>query len=277
MKFRILVALVAAATGFRHLVDDALDEDYADVDVAGYVGKKFGNEVVGRSRSEASGVAGGGGGKVGLLARDIEIGNLVVDGEADKVRVVDHVASVITLGPADLEDGVNEPARNGGVGHAVIVGILVNDGWDKKGPKEFASGVFGVSDADVAEKTGKAGSIRGVGIGADVDGGVAGNGDEVERVTEVADGEPALFFWSEGFDLGTVKETGIPVDDGHIGWAGGRLDGRKRGLGNAGGIQCADGGGGGNCGTCVAKLAWSQRRCRGGLGLRPGLRRVGKT
>lgn len=73
----------AAAAAFGYLIDDALDEDYLDVDVAGYVGHELGDEVVGGGESQAGAVALGAGGEAGGAAGDVEVADLVVDGEAD--------------------------------------------------------------------------------------------------------------------------------------------------------------------------------------------------
>lgn len=250
--------LLGAGVRLCDLVDDPLDDNDADVDVAGYIGEKFGNEVVHWGGRQADGIAGGGGGKAGALTGDIEVCDFVVNGKSEYVRVIDHVAAIVTLSPGDLYDGMEEAVRNAGVGHAVIVGILVSNGGNKKSAEEFAGGVFGIADADVAEKAGKAGTVWGVGIRADVDGRIAGNGDEVERIAEIADGEPALFFGSERLDLGPVEEARVPIDYRNIGRAGSGLDRGKRGRGNAGGIESADGRGRSNGGASVTELAWTE-------------------
>src|SRR5450631_801635 len=59
------------AFGNGYLVDDALDEDDADVDAAGDVGEELGDEVIDRGQGEADGVTGCAGRKVGLLPRNI--------------------------------------------------------------------------------------------------------------------------------------------------------------------------------------------------------------
>ena len=54
--------------GFGYLIDDPLDQDYADVDVAGYVGDKLGDEVVDGRGSQVYGrAAGNGDGFEGLV------------------------------------------------------------------------------------------------------------------------------------------------------------------------------------------------------------------
>jgi hypothetical protein len=57
----------------RHLVDDALDDDDLNVDVAGYVGQEFGDEVVDGGGGQADGVALGAGAKPGLRCATITV------------------------------------------------------------------------------------------------------------------------------------------------------------------------------------------------------------
>ena len=56
-------------------------------------------------------------GRLVLLAGDVEIGDFGVDGEAEEVGVVGHALAVVALGPADLDNGMQDAARDGGVRH----------------------------------------------------------------------------------------------------------------------------------------------------------------
>ena len=209
----------AAAVGFGYLVDDALHDDGVDVDAAGDVGDEFGDEVVGGCEGEVDSVARCAGVEVGGAAGDVEIGDLVVDGVADQVVIVDHAFAVVALRPDHLQDGVADAVLDGFGGLAVVVRVLVGNGCDEEGAKEFAGDVLRVGDADAAPEAGEAWAVGRVGVGGDADGGGAEDGDGVERVSDVADGEPGFFFRGKRLDFGAVGEAGVPVDEGQVGGA----------------------------------------------------------
>ena len=150
-----------------------------------YVGQKLGDEIIDRRGGEADGVALGGGGAPGLLAGDIEIADLVVDGEAAQIGVVDHAAAVVALRPGNLRNAVEDAASNAGVGHAVVVRVLVDKRGNEEGAEEFAGQVLGKADADVAAPAGNAGAVSGVRVDGDGDGGFTGDGEQVEGVEKV--------------------------------------------------------------------------------------------
>ena len=54
--------------GSGYLIDNALDDENLDVDVAGHVGKELGDEVVNGGGGEGGGVTFGAGGGAGLAA-----------------------------------------------------------------------------------------------------------------------------------------------------------------------------------------------------------------
>ena len=87
------------------LVDDALDEDYADVDVAGDVGEELGDEVVDRGGGQAGDVRAAVVADSRFRSRDIEVGDFSVDREADEIGVVGHAFAVVAWRPTDLDDG----------------------------------------------------------------------------------------------------------------------------------------------------------------------------
>src|ERR1700678_1574987 len=93
-----------------NLVDDALDDYDLHVNVAGYVGEEFGDEVVDRGCGEGGAVARCAGGQVGLAAWQVEISDLVVDGEAYQIGVIHHPFPVVALGPCDLIKSMSDPA-----------------------------------------------------------------------------------------------------------------------------------------------------------------------
>lgn len=231
----------------RHLVDDTLDDDDLDVYVAGYVGQELGDEVVDRRGGEADGVAFRAGAEPGLLAGDIEIADGVVDGEAAKIGVVDHAAAVVALRPGNLRDAMEDAAPHAGVGHAVVVRVLVDERGNEKGAEEFAGQVLGKADADVAAPAGNAGAVGGMRVGGDGDAGFTGDGEQVEGVEQVVPGEQCLFPGRERLDLRAVEESRVPVTHRHernadLGFNGGRAGG---GIdpGETGNRQGAHGGG----------------------------------
>lgn len=167
------------------------------------------------------------------------------------------------------------------VGFAVVVRVLVDDGRDQKSAEEFAGDVLGVGHANAAAESGKPGAVGGVGVGGDADAGGGQDGEAVEGVDDVADGEPGFFFGGERLDLGAVEEALVPVDHGYVDGAG---DGHEDGLvGQRGGDVAeagdGDGFGDGGCGDDAAFIADLTGAC-GGLGGRPhemiGGGRVGK-
>ena len=106
-------ATAPALLGYGNLVDDALDQDDPDMDVPGQVRHELGNEVVDGRKGQADGIPFRAGGQIGLLSGNIEIADLVVDGKANQVGVVQHPIAVIALGPQHLVERVCDPALNG--------------------------------------------------------------------------------------------------------------------------------------------------------------------
>ena len=157
----------AGRLGAGDLVDDALDENDPDVDFAGDVGEEFGDEVVDRGRCEACNVTLRRRGTVGLNSGDIEVHDFGVDGEAKKRGAVGHSFPAVTSRPIDLGDGIQDSAWDGGVGHAVVARVLVNERGDQERVKELAGNVLGVGDADVLREALHAGPIGRVRVGTD--------------------------------------------------------------------------------------------------------------
>src|SRR5271167_4619620 len=71
----------------RYLIDDALDDDHLHMDVPGHIGQELGNVVADGRCQEGDSIAIGGGSGIGFAARNVEVGNLIVDPEADQVGV----------------------------------------------------------------------------------------------------------------------------------------------------------------------------------------------
>ena len=93
-----------------NVIDHALDDYHADMDVAGDVGQEFCNEVVNRGEPETCGVSRRAGPEVGFSARDVEVADLVADGKAKDVGIVGHAFAVIALCPEHLNDGMADAA-----------------------------------------------------------------------------------------------------------------------------------------------------------------------
>lgn len=80
-----------------------------------------------------------------------------------------------------------------------------------------------------------------MGICRDGDAGESEDGDGVEGVADVADGEPGFFFGGKRLDLGAVEEARIPINDGYI---DGATNGDGRGLASEIGRDPAEANGG---------------------------------
>jgi len=237
----IYALLLVGTLGAVYLVDDALDQDDADVDAAGYIGQELGNEVVDGGCCQADGVAVGAGGKTGLAAGNVEVADFVVTREADHVGVVHHAAAVVALRPHHLVNRMGYTPLHGGVGHAVVVRVLMGDGGNEESAEELTGHVLRVADAHIAAKPGHAGAVGGVGVGAHGNGGDAEDGNGVEGVGDVANGEPGFLPRRHGLDLGTVEEAVVPVDEG---FDGGNDGGEGRFVGRACGWRELSVGGG---------------------------------
>src|SRR5665213_448679 len=145
--------LLLTAVAKRDLVDNALHQHYAKMDVPGNIGQELGHEVVGRSRTKTDKIARGCSAAVRLNSRYIEIFKLSVDGKSQQVAVIEHASSVIALRPSNFVNSVRYPAPNTGVGHAMVMRILMGNRWNGKVAKELADTVFGVTRAHVFHKS----------------------------------------------------------------------------------------------------------------------------
>lgn len=108
--------LWGAAFGAGNLVDDALKNDDLDVDVAGDIGKELGDVIADGGGGKADDVTAAGSIQAGLAAGHVEIGDAVIDGEADDVGIVEHAFAVVSPRPKDLQGGVRDAAGNTGIG-----------------------------------------------------------------------------------------------------------------------------------------------------------------
>ena len=93
-----------------NVIDHALDDHHADMDVAGDIGQEFRNEVVDRGKTETRSVSRSAGPEVGFSARDVEVADFVADGKTEHVGIVDHAFAIIALCPEHLNDGMSETA-----------------------------------------------------------------------------------------------------------------------------------------------------------------------
>ena len=105
---------------------------------------------------QSDGIAFSAGAEAGLLAGDVEIADGVVDGEAAQIGVIDHAAAVVALRPHNLREAMEDATPHGGVGHAVVVRVLVDERGNEEGAEELAGQVLREADADVAAPAGKA-------------------------------------------------------------------------------------------------------------------------
>ena len=93
----------------------------------------------------------------------------------------------------------------------MVVRILVDDGRNQKGRKEFAGDVLGKADAHVASKAGHAGAVGGIGVGTHCDAGVAQNRDDIEGIQHVAHRQPTFLLGRQRFHLRSIGKALIPV------------------------------------------------------------------
>ena len=161
-SYCVFFELLAGLIGFCDLVDDALDKDVFDMDAPGNVREELGNDVVDGGGGDADAITLSAGRKIGLLAGDVEIRDLDVNGIADEVGVVGHAASIVANGPDDLHSRVNDAPLDCGFGHAVVMRILMEEGGNEEGIEELVGHILREADADVSSKAGHAGTVRGV-------------------------------------------------------------------------------------------------------------------
>ena len=98
--------------GLGHLVDDSLNDDDLNVDVAGYVRQELGDEVVDGRECQPNPIPLRAGRQVGLAVRHVEVADLVVDGRTHEVGVVHHALAVVALRPDHLQNGVTGAPRD---------------------------------------------------------------------------------------------------------------------------------------------------------------------
>ena len=189
---------------FRHLVDDALEDDDLNMDVACYVGYELDDVVADGGGGEADDVAAGRSGSVGFAARDVKVADLVAHGEPHQVGIIQHAVPAVALCPEHLICRMQDPARDFRFGHAVIVRILVGDRWDEKGAEELADQVLGVADAYIAPKPRHTRAIGGMRVLPHRVRGHAQDGEGVEGVDDVACGQPGLVFGVSGRSWGPL-------------------------------------------------------------------------
>src|SRR5947209_4383889 len=107
------------------------------MDVPGDIGEELAQEVLDRVGGVAGEEPANGGGAIAMDAWDIEVRYLSRDGISEEGCVVGHGNAVV--GPRDqgVGEGVDEPVRNARLGHAVITGILVDQGGNSEGGEGF--------------------------------------------------------------------------------------------------------------------------------------------
>src|SRR6202789_526931 len=188
------------------IVQDALNEDDADVNVAGDVWEELVEEIVGRVGGVAGNDANDGGGGVAAKAGPALVGGEGADRVVEERGVVRHGAAIVVSADDGARDGIDDALRQLCVGHAEVAGILMGDGRNRKSAEELTGGVLQEADADGLAEALQTGAVRGVRIRTDGDGGDADDGAEVGGIGEVVEGEVALLLPGHGNDhLGGEK------------------------------------------------------------------------
>lgn len=194
-----------------NVVDDLLQQDDMDIHAAGDVGHELRDEVADGSGSNGSAVTRGGGAPACIAPGHIEVAEANVYGGSHEICVIRHAGSVIALRPRDLGDGMQDATPNRGIGHAVVMGILVCDGRNEKGAEEFAHRRLGVGHAEITREAVKPGTISRVRIGGYGDRGEECDGGEVIEIDCVAEGEDAFLARRERMNA-NIDETLEVID-----------------------------------------------------------------
>src|ERR1035441_364469 len=197
-----------------HPVENPLHKDDSDVDVAGDAGKKLRDEVVLGFGGVSDHDALGGGGAVAGDAGDVEVADFGADGIGEKGSVVRNHVAVIVLSDEGLVEGVEDAARDAPFRPAMVMRILAGQGGDKEGAEELAGGVLQIAVADVLAEAAPSGSVSGVSVAADGVAGGAHDGNRVEGVGQVAEGEAGLLLRSKRYRSGGVEEALVGVRGG---------------------------------------------------------------
>ena len=194
-----------------YLVEDALHENDAHVDVSCDVGQELRDQVIGRTGRVADHDAGDGGGAISMNARNVEVAELGADGVGEQVCVVGHRCPVVVLPDHDRRAGMEDTAWNARVRHATVVRVFVGKGGDEEGAEELAGGFLQEAVTGISTEALPSGPIGGVRVGADGKGGRACDRNQVEGVLEVVEGQVGLLLRGERDGNGGVEESIIGI------------------------------------------------------------------
>ncbi len=89
----------------------------------------------------------------------------------------------------------------------------MDDDWNRKGAEELTGRVLQETDADAFAEALEAGTVGGVRIGPDGDGGDAEDGAEVDGIGEVVEGEVALLLPGHGDDDVAGEKALVGIDE----------------------------------------------------------------
>src|SRR3981081_3273329 len=174
------------------VIEDALNDDDSDVNVAGDVGEKLIDEAVDGIEGVTGEDAGEGGGGVGVDAGDVEIGEFGPNGIVQQGGVVGHGFAAVAPRDDGAGDGIDEALGERGVGHAKVARVLMCEDWNGEGAEELTGRVLQVADAHALAEAFETWTVGGVRVGPDGDGGDAEDGGEIDGVGEVMKREVAL-------------------------------------------------------------------------------------
>jgi len=195
------------------IVQDSLDEDDANVDVAGDVREEFVEQIVDGVERIAGKDAGDGGGGVVMNAGNVLVRQDGVDWVVEQDRVVWHGGAVVVARDDGARDGVEDALGQWSIRHAEVARILMEDDREGEGSEELAGDILHIADADGFAEALKAGAVGGVGVGGDGDGGDADDGYKVSGVCKVMEGKVAFLLpahWND--DIGAEKFL-VGIDD----------------------------------------------------------------
>src|ERR1700758_5048188 len=111
-----------------------------------------------------------------------------------------------------MADTVYDP----GLGHAVVVRVLVSNRTNEKGAHKLAGQTLGKIDPDVLAPTSHAWAVIRVRIGTDGNSRCSQDGEIVDGVSHIAQTQPRLVFGSQGLVVRSVNESIVTLRPGHF-------------------------------------------------------------
>lgn len=196
-----------------YLVEDALHEDHADANVLCHVRQEFDDQVIDWIGAVSNRDAGDGGRAVTVDAGNIEVAELRGYRGGEQGSVVGHGGAVIALRDYGMGNGMEGPARDARVRHATVARVLVREGRDQECAEEFAGRVLEKAVSSVSAEALPARAVGGVRVDSDGDGGGACDGNQVEGVLDVIEGEMGLLLRRERYGNADVEKSRIRVGE----------------------------------------------------------------